>query len=226
MSASSDLCSFHTEHDMENRNSFFARLEPTLAPSEVLRTQLAYYLAKYGHRAQVRKEKVNGERLRYFEHLRRSALVLIDTLHCSDWELVCALLLHDALEDTKELSAELIELSFGPRVARIVRTVSKIPENGYLERLHCAPADTILVKACDRLDNVRSLVVDGTTTKFVKKQIKETRKSYLPLFRKVLTDGPPHYAEMINVIICEIEICLDKAQEWVEQKKRSRRKRH
>lgn len=218
MSDSSDLRTFHMEYGMENRASFFARLEPVLAPSELLKIRLAYYLAKYGHRAQQRKEIVNGEKLRYFEHLRRSALVLIDTLHCHDWELICALLLHDSLEDTEELTVELIELTFGPRVARIVRSVSKIPREGYLKRLMLAPADTIIVKACDRLDNVRSLVVDGTTEEFVQKQIKETRTRYIPLFRKVIAHGPSLYVGMAEVLIREIETSLHKAQEWFDKR--------
>lgn len=200
----------------ENKDRFFSRIEPMIAPSEALKIRLAYYLAKYGHRAQYRKEIVNGEHLRYFEHLRRSALVLIDTLHCFDWELICALLLHDSLEDTEELTAELIELALGPRVARIVRVVSKIPAEGYTQRLACADPDTIIVKGCDRLDNVRSLVCEGTTEDFVRKQITETRAKYIPLLQKVAVGNAAPYGTMAQTLITEISTKLDMAQSWLD----------
>ncbi len=60
----------------ENRETFFSRLEPFLVPSQLLNIKLAYTLAKYGHRSQHRKElDINGEPVRYFEHVRRVTLV-------------------------------------------------------------------------------------------------------------------------------------------------------
>lgn len=168
---------------MENKESFFARLEPRLAGSELTRVKGAYYMAKYGHRAQKREElDQNGDPLRYFEHLRRTALVLIDEAQCMDPDLICTALLHDALEDTQDIDAQIIELFFGTRVARSVRLLTKIPKEGYLERLRSAHQDVILVKACDRLDNLRSL--GGTTEAFQAKQIKETIEHYNPLFNQ------------------------------------------
>ncbi len=64
---------------MENKESFKLRIQPHFSPSDTLDVCLAYYLAKYGHRGQVRKElDSDGNPTRYFEHVRRVALILMD----------------------------------------------------------------------------------------------------------------------------------------------------
>ncbi len=177
----------------ENRETFFARLRPLLAPSAFLKVELAYILAKYFHRAQVRKEKdpTTGKPIRYFEHTRRAALILIDEGMCVDWELICAALLHDSREDT-ELTAAMIEHCFSAEVARIVNTLSKIPKEGYHERLALyGDWKVILVKLCDRLDNLRTL--EATSVEFQRKQVAETKKEYLPLADMLTTMAPKPY---------------------------------
>jgi len=172
----------------ENKAAFFARLEPRLAPSDLARVRGAYYLAKYGHRAQVRKEKDSkGARLRYFEHVRRVAIVLMDEAKVFDPDLVITALLHDALEDTRDIDALVVEQFFGAAVARRVRLLTKVPKKGYVERLWDADRETVLVKICDRLDNLRSL---GDDKAFRRKQIKETRDHYWPLFGERLGRCP------------------------------------
>jgi len=166
---------------MENKATFFNRLESRLAPSGVLKVRSAYYLAKFGHRFQVRKEKNDaGEPLRYFEHLRRVAIILMDEAHVWDPDLICTALLHDSLEDTEDLDAGILEHLFGPEVARRVRLLSKVPKDGYLDRLRDADDHTLLLKACDRLDNLRSL--EQADAEFRQKQITETAVKYLPLW--------------------------------------------
>lgn len=165
---------------MENKEIFFKRLEPHLAPSDLVRVRGAYYMAKHGHRAQVRQElDNNGEPLRYFEHCRRVALIAMDEFSCYDPDIICTALLHDTLEDTQDIDAAIIEQFFGKDVARRVRVLSKIPKEGYLERLLAADSLTRFVKLCDRLDNLRSLPDDE---KFRTKTIKET-KEYLSEFK-------------------------------------------
>lgn len=167
----------------ENKATFFARLDPRLSPSDLVRVRGAYYMAKYGHRAQVRKEKdADGNPLRYFEHVRRVAIVLMDEAHVYDPDLVCTALLHDTLEDTDDIDAQIIEQFFGKEVARRVRLLTKEPKEGYIDRLRTADRNTILVKACDRLDNLRSLDGDGVTEEFRQKQLMETQVKYRPLF--------------------------------------------
>ena len=168
----------------ENKATFFARLEPRLSHSELAKVRGAYYLAKFGHRAQFRKEtNEEGNPMRYFEHVRRVALVLMDTAHCYDPDLVCTALLHDTLEDTADIDGAIIEQFFGPTVARRVRLLTKEPKEGYIDRLVYADSETILIKACDRLDNLRSL--SETSIEFQRKQIAETSNKYLHAFRRL-----------------------------------------
>jgi hypothetical protein len=167
---------------VENKATFFARLEPRLAPSDLVRVRGAYYLAKYGHRAQVRKElDGEGHSLRYFEHVRRTAIILMDEAGVYDPDLVITALLHDALEDTDDIDALVIEQFFGFEVARRVRLLTKAPKEGYVKRLQGSDELTVLVKLCDRLDNLRSL---GGDEAFRRKQLDETKRVYLPLFEQ------------------------------------------
>ncbi len=177
--------------ETENRETFFRRLEPHLAPSELLDVQLAYTLAKYGHRAQTRKELgEDGQPVRYFEHPRRVTLILLDEVQIYQTDLIVAALLHDGIEDTRDLTPELIERCWGPDVVRIVKTLSKVPKEGYLERF-AASVDwrPYLIKACDRLDNLRSL--KGCAPSFVRKQCQETEEKYYSLFYRMIELCPP-----------------------------------
>lgn len=166
-----------------NRASFFALLEPHLASSELIDVQLAYTLAKYGHRAQKRRELApGGGYMRYFEHVRRVATTLITEAGVTDSTMVIAALLHDTLEDTRDITPLVIERAFGADVCRMVKALSKIPREGYTERLANNPDwRVILIKACDRLDNLRSL--DSQPDKaFAAKIRAETRDVYWPIF--------------------------------------------
>jgi len=183
---------------MENKASFFARLETRLAPSDLVRVRGAYYLAKFGHRAQVRKELgEDGNPLRYFEHVRRVALVLMDEAKVYDPDLICTALLHDTLEDTEDIDAHIIEQFFGANVARRVRLLTKAKDD-YVARLQSADHGTILVKMCDRLDNIRSL--DGTTEEFRARQLKETWDKYMPVFSLASGSDTPAKPVFINLL--------------------------
>lgn len=203
---------------MENKQTFFARITPIFPRSEECKIQLAYYLAKYAHRAQVRKESVNGKPLRYFEHVRRVAIVLMDECKCFNVDLIIAALLHDILEDCGEdLTPELLEFTFGADVVSIVKKLSKVPKEGYLERLSiCTDWRPLLIKACDRLDNLRSLMVPGTTVEFQKKQIKETREKYMPLFDKLVKITPPEHQEGASRLRDEILKIIERCSTIVE----------
>ena len=93
---------------------------------------------------------------------------------------VCALL-HDVLEDT---SVQLIELTtvFGPKVANIVLELTNdaklkriIGKEEYLEKKMAVMSSlALLVKLCDRLDNVNDL--RETSEEFTRKTISQTIK--------------------------------------------------
>lgn len=170
----------------ENRESFFKRLEPYLAPSTLLDVQLAYTLAKYGHRAQLRKElDEHGDPVRYFEHVRRVTIILVDEVRIVRPEMIIAGLLHDGPEDTRDLTHPMVEHCFGTDVCSLVKVLSKTPPEGYLDRFNlCTDWRPYVLKGCDRLDNLRSL--GSGTPEFRTKQLAETRDKYFPLFDRMM----------------------------------------
>lgn len=174
----------------ENKELFFKRLYPFFGPSVLLKIELAYILSKFGHRTQVRKElDAEGHPLRYFEHVRRVALILIDEARCVQPEMVIAAILHDTIEDSQSVSPGLIENSFGSDVCSIVKVLSKDPKEGYLDRfMMCTDWRPYMIKACDRLDNLRSL--SSGTPEFQAKQIAETRDKYLRVFDRMVVLTP------------------------------------
>lgn len=191
---------------IENRESFFARIQPLLAPSELLKVEIAYALAKHAHRSQVRKEcDQEGHPVRYFEHLRRTSLILIDELEVHDTNLIIAALMHDSIEDTRDISAEMLEHLFGAKVSKMVKLLTKEPKNGYYERLkRHGDIDTILVKGCDRLDNVRSL--SQCSVEFQKKQVAETRNVVMPLLSYFYAKDDTRISYLIDSINSELNL--------------------
>lgn len=192
----------------ENRATFFARLSGRLPGTQIELVSLAYDLAKYGHRGQVRR---NGPR--YFEHPRAVALILIDELELLDADLLCAALLHDVVEDSAILGTMhqahgerwriarwRITKLFNPRVARLVLTVTKPSLEltqfhtkaeltaHYLRGLRRGSVDALLIKMCDRLHNLRSL--EGSSPETIRKQLTETREVLLPIFQRARGSRP------------------------------------
>ena len=107
---------------VENRETFFHRFKGCLRPEDFKNLEAAYQLAKYGH-GHHGQRRDSGER--YFEHLRETALILVDELEVTDPDLVISALLHDILEDTFILDVQMIGKIFGPRVELTVKTVTK-----------------------------------------------------------------------------------------------------
>lgn len=189
---------------MENRDTFLARLhEPPgsvfFSEVEIARIELAYDWAKYVHRAQDRKDGT-----RYFEHPRRVALMVIDRVCLYDAEAVIAALLHDGREDSPQYVTPLkVMLIGGEGAARRVRLLSKVPKEGYVERLWLADWITLLLKLCDRVDNDSDL--DTAPETFQRKQTAETRDVYLPLFRYLTTIAPEPYRSRVVEMVEELE---------------------
>ena len=200
----------------ENRQKFFDRLV-ILPESALLDIGLAYILAKYAHRAQVRKEKdEKGELVRYFEHPRRVALILIDELHIVLPEMIIAALLHDGIEDTREITPASLERYFGPEVTTIVRQLSKVPKEGFAERLlNLGNWKALVLKACDRLDNLRSL--SAGTVDFQRKQIRETKEVYYPIFARLLEIVPNEYRNQAVYLKAQIELLIQETEERLVQ---------
>ena len=128
----------------------------------------------------------------YIRHPLRVALILTEELGVDDEDLACAALLHDALEeDGHRVDEAAIQEQFGARVAGLVHCLTdEFRTSGlersarklrYLERIGRESDDCILVKLCDRLDNLRSLPYSPDIDKR-RNTSADTRAYLLPLF--------------------------------------------
>lgn len=169
----------------ENKKSFCKRVRSFATPTETARIKMAYMIAKYSHRAQKRKElDSNGAQVRYFEHVRRAAIILMDEIGCRDPDTIIAALLHDSLEDCEDMNEQMLEVCFGTRVAKMVKAVTKTKYNkesyyANIAQMSSVEPNILLVKAADRIDNLRSMT--NLPDKFIRKQCAETEDKILPL---------------------------------------------
>ncbi len=205
----------HSTRVREDRQSFINRISD-LPPGARKDIMFAYGITKAGHKAKGQMRESGG---RYFEHPRFVALILIDELKNKDPELIQAALMHDLLEDTdifgnaafntygqnKEEAYHNISRSFSHRVAEIVISVSKPKgtdakelnaDHIYHDLLANAPVDAILIKACDRLHNLRTL--GGTTYEKQLRKVNETKEEYFPLFKRLEEKYPVEYKYLMS----------------------------
>jgi (p)ppGpp synthase/HD superfamily hydrolase len=130
----------------------------------------------------------HGDPVRYFEHVRQVAIVLIDKAKIVKSEMIISALLHDVAEDAPNLPPVLIERCFGTDVIEIIKTLNKVPEEGYFECFNMSTDWRPFIKARDRLDNLRTL--GAASKEFRVKQVAETREKYFPLFDVMMTLTP------------------------------------
>ncbi len=84
---------------------------------------------------------------------------------------ICAAWLHDVIEDCPQVRADLLELSFGHPVLRLVMEVTKVshPNDGNRakrvamdnEHYACASPEGQTIKLADLIDNTRSILSHG-----------------------------------------------------------------
>ena len=185
-----------------NFEYLIARLTPQLHELDVARVLRSYEVAREAHSGQTRDEGSP-----YIVHPIRVAVSLVDELGLYSPKLICSALLHDVIEDS-ELTRDDIARLFDEEIAEVVWLLTKLedvrlPE--YLARIEAA-ADTgaPIVKLCDRLDNMRSVV---HTPKLEKKRryIRTTEELYLPLA-----------ARTNRYLHDELLRCLDEARNQVD----------
>lgn len=155
---------------MENKESFFKRLEPFTSPRELALVKTAYIFSKYARCTQSCKG------IRYFEHPKRVAIILMDEFRTYDPHLVCLALLHDCFEVTDDFDIHVIQHVFGCDMARNVRVLTKddSDKDAYYERLEFASPATRIIKFCDRIDNLRNLLATNDPG-FIERKLDETR---------------------------------------------------
>lgn len=120
------------------------------------------------HRDQMRK----GTQIPYVSHLLQVSGLVLE--HGGDVDQAVAGLLHDAMEDGEDVDEAKLRDRFGAEVARMVAACSdttpgrtggdkedwKVRKQRYVDQLRGSDARTRLVAACDKLDNLRSLIAD------------------------------------------------------------------
>ncbi len=190
----------------ENRQTFIERLKRHGASSSDMdMIMLAYDISKEAHRTHARD---SGER--YFEHPRALAIIALDELNWYDRDVICALFLHDAGEDSPifgnrnngwdnfvRIAKYRIGKIFNEKIAEIVIALTKPEVDGikffsksevteyYLAGI-TKEEKVLRCKAIDRLHNLRTSGSDTLTViKKSKRTLEETEEVYLPLFRKI-----------------------------------------
>lgn len=151
----------------------------------------AFDLAARAHEGMVRK---SGEP--YIFHPLAVAQIAVGELGLGPTSAACALL-HDVVEDT-DITLDDIELRFGPKVASIIDGLTKISTvfdnvdmetsaqaENFKKMLLTLGEDlrVILIKLCDRLHNMRTLVSVSEKTKL--KIASETLYIYAPLAHRL-----------------------------------------
>jgi GTP diphosphokinase / guanosine-3',5'-bis(diphosphate) 3'-diphosphatase len=161
-----------------NFEYLIARLRPQLDEPEIARVQRAYEMAQAAHSGQRRDEGTP-----YIVHPVRVAVSLVDELSLFSPTLVCGALLHDVIEDS-EITREDIARTFDEQIAELVWLLTKLEEvslREYLRRIEdAAHTGAPIVKLCDRLDNMRS-VIDTPRIEKKLRYIRTTEEFFLPL---------------------------------------------
>lgn len=172
-----------------DRVCFFAVVATFYPPTskEYRFIQKAYNTAKEAFREENRDSGV-----RYFEHLRAVALIVMVYLRVRDYRIIAAALLHDIIEDIPEWDFGRLRLEFGKDVAELVWWVTKPPVRdgeSKLERnakfhvnLSRGPRKAIIVKLADRLHNVITLWDCAEEKR--RRKIQETIDFFFPLAEK------------------------------------------
>ncbi|MDB5189669.1 MAG: (p)ppGpp synthetase SpoT/RelA [Parcubacteria group bacterium] len=172
---------------LENRESFFNRIRsiwPEESPQYRL-VLLSYDTAKDALRGIEREEGV-----RYFEHARSVALILIDRLRVDDSVAISLALLHDVIEENStQWSLARVQDLFGAGIAEDIRLLTKpsemmkLTDSGmsYHASFWYAPRRVATVKLADRYHNLTTLRFCSLAKQLRKRD--ETREHYLPLAR-------------------------------------------
>ncbi len=189
-----------------NFEYLLGRLASEVSAEGLAEVRRAYEVARKVHATQFRDEGSP-----YIVHPIRVAVSIVDELRLYSPKLVCSALLHDVIEDSAEddpVTRPHIAEWFDEEIAEIVWLLTKLEDVSlpeYLARIEAA-AETgaPIVKLCDRLDNMRSVI---HTPKLEKKRryIRTTESLYLPMA-----------ARTNQYLHNELERCLEEARNQVD----------
>lgn len=188
----------------ENREKFFRRVAKFLPE---LDPRYQAILKAYDTAKDTFREEKRDSGVRYFEHLRGVALILLEYFESRDYEDIIAALLHDINEDKLEWPIQRIRDEFGKRVALLVEYLSQ-PKEGefrskedceraYHSRFEFAPRDFFLIKLADRLHNL--LTINARPREKQVAKIEETERYYLQYARRELI-LLPEFREVLAIL--------------------------
>lgn len=177
-----------------NRVIFFEMLvNAGLSDKDLLEMQLAYWLAKDGHRSQVRDDGV-----RYFEHPRDVVTLLVERGHTDVRTLVLAKL-HDVPEDTyvpPDAIVRIYDLGVWNDLCVLSKKIPVFDQktgelqahyvkskDDYYEGLKYGPRRVKIVKGGDRLHNLRSMK-EGWPIERQKEKALETQVYIIPFVKE------------------------------------------
>ena len=190
------------------------------------RYDAALKFAADAHRTQMRK---SGE-VPYLSHALRVSGLTLD--YGASETVAIAALLHDVAEDCGGLTAlERIREAFGSETASIVLDVSdstasdatqKRPwrerKESYIAHLEECPLTSLLVAACDKLDNVTSLLrslrlVDSESVLSKFKANPESQKWYYDSLLEVFTRRNSPVVEELSPVVARLKIVFENLRE-------------
>ncbi len=169
-------------------NALYEKCSKTYTPEQLALLQKAIDFAQEVHKDQKRE---SGEP--YFVHPEAVATMLYDL--GMDPPTVIAGLLHDVVEDGKDITLQTVSESFGKEIAAMVDGVTKLTKSGTqtyitkqeqqaenLRKMFLAMANdvrVVIIKLADRLHNMRTLEYCNTAKRA--RKAKETLEVYAPL---------------------------------------------
>lgn len=173
---------------------------------DLQRVMSAYEMARSVHEQQTRRDGTP-----YFYHCTRVCKIVIEELRLYDADLVCAVLLHDVLEDSKQITKEIISYNFGEYVSYVVETLTKdlsaqelnydAIDKAHAELLKRSSEDCLIVRLAARLDNFRCLEFDLKSNPI--KYVSDTSERYLPL-----AEGSRNHA--LHILVTEMKMVRNK----------------
>jgi len=183
-----------------SRDELIADISQHVDPVGLTTILGAYDMSSSVHEFQVRKDGTP-----YFRHISRVARILIRELDYRNADAISGALLHDVLEDSEIITAEVIKFNFNPYISYIVEVLTKDIrmfgvhrkqlDEEYIDRLRYSSLDCKLIKFAERLDNYRCLEFGVKRNPF--RYIDETEQFYFPM-------AQTENNEMLNRIIDEM----------------------
>ncbi len=174
---------------MEKENVQYFLEKSNLKNLDKDKIRMAYLLAEKKF-----KDKNRDSWEPYFEHLVRTAKIIINEFKKIDTDRIILALIHDIKEDTN-IYDDTIEYMFWKNMLKRLKSISKNDEKlkqktyeerkqKYFERLLKYEDRVVIdVKLADRIDNLRTMKWVFSKDKILKK-IDETKKYLLPLAEK------------------------------------------